>query len=242
MYEKDLVTIGEAAKYLNVAIQTLRRWDASGKLQARRSAGGHRYYRREDLKRFVLDLSALGLAWASSAQPPELPSEYYCERHDRFTSRVEKMGTILLQTDGITEEMASLLTLVAAEIGDNSFVHNIGSWPDVPGIFFAYDIGKRVIVLADRGQGVRTTLRRVRPDLETDADALRIAFTEIISGRDPEKRGNGLKVVRRTTESGPIGLQFRSGLGVVQIPKFPGLMEIRTAANNIRGVYAVITF
>lgn len=239
---KERLTIGEAAKHLQVSVDTLRRWDASGKLRAQRSQGGHRYYLLEDLKRFKVDLPVFGWAWASSAQPPELPSEYYCERQDRFTSRLEKMGMLLLQTEGITEEIASLLTAVAGEIGDNSFVHNGGNWPDVPGVFFAYDIGKRVIVLADRGQGVRTTLRHVRPNLETDTEALHVAFTEIVSGRDPEKRGNGLKVVRRIAESAFIGLQFRSGLGVVQIPKNPGPMEIGTTMENIRGTYAVITF
>lgn len=237
-----MLRIGEAAKLLGVTVQTLRNWEKSGKLKAEISPGGHRYYKQEALKRFQVNLPELGWAWAASAQPPELPSEYYCERHDRFTSRLEKMGGLLLQSEGISEEMTSLLTSVAGEVGDNSFMHNVANWQDVPGIFFAYDIGKRFIVLADRGQGVRATLSRVRPDLKTDAEALKVGFTEIVSGRAPEKRGNGLKVVRGIAESSPIGLQFRSGLGVVQIPRQPGPTEIGTTAENVRGTYAVITF
>jgi len=38
------VTIEQASKYLGVTIETLRRWDASGKLVAERTAGGHRRY------------------------------------------------------------------------------------------------------------------------------------------------------------------------------------------------------
>jgi hypothetical protein len=138
--------------------------------------------------------------------------------------------------------MASLLTLVAGEIGDNSFAHNFGNWPDVPGIFYAYDIARRVIVLADRGRGVKATLRRVRQNLETDTDALHVAFTEIVSGRDPEKRGNGLKVVRSIAESKEIGLLFRSGVGLVTIPLKPGHMRIEMADSNVPGTYAVISF
>ena len=54
----------------------------------------------------------------------------------------------------------------------------------------------RKIVLADRGQGILTTLKRVRPELINSSEAMRLAFTETISGRYPETRGNGLKFVR----------------------------------------------
>lgn len=227
---------------LGVSVSTLRNWDASGKLLAHKSAGGQRYYMLRELQRFVLDLEKLGWAWATSAQPPELPGEYYCERPDRFTSRVAKMGSELLRAESISEDLASLLTLVAGEIGDNSFAHNVGNWPDVPGVFYAYDIEKRIIVLADRGRGVRATLRRVRPNLATDTDALRVAFTEIVSGRNPEKRGNGLKVVRSIAEKKTLSLLFRSGVGMVRIPKESGKMRIEMTGENVRGTFAVILF
>lgn len=237
------VRIGEAATILGVTVQTLRNWEKSGKLLAQRSLGGQRYYKLRDLEHFALNLEALAWAWAASAQVPQIPDEYYSERQDRFTSRLEKMSVVLLQSLGSTSnDLVSLLTLMAGEIGDNSFAHNVGSWPDVPGVFFAYDINKRLIVLADRGRGVRATLSQVRPNLTTDTEALTVAFTEIVSGRNPEKRGNGLKVVRSVAESNPIGLLFRSGLGMVQIPKSPGPMRIKVAKKNVRGTYAVITF
>lgn len=235
--------ISKAAEMLGVTAQTLRNWEKSGKFVPQRSAGGQRYYRLQDLQRFALDIEKLGWAWATSAQPPEIFDEHYCARQDRFTSRVEKMGVVLLQTLGSSsEDMASLLTLIAGEIGDNSFAHNFGNWPDVPGVFYAYDVHKRLMVLADRGQGVRKTLRSVRPNLTTDTDALRVAFTEIVSGRDPEKRGNGLKVVRSVAESHEIGLLFRSGVGAVRIPKVSGPMSISMVDENVRGVYAAVVF
>lgn len=45
-----LVSIGEAASALGVSITTLRRWDASGKLIADHTAGGHRRYDIAKLK------------------------------------------------------------------------------------------------------------------------------------------------------------------------------------------------
>lgn len=236
------IRIGKAAKILGVSVQTLRNWEKSGKLRAGRSEGKQRFYAVEDLKNFALDLKMLGLAWATSAIPPELPSEYYCERADRFTSRMTRMGNELQKAENISESMASLLTLVAGEIGDNSFAHNIGNWPDVPGLFFGYNINKHIIVLADRGRGVKTTLQQVRPSIATDIEALNVAFTEIVSGRNPEKRGNGLKVVRGVVETNEIGLLFRSGIGIVNISLHPGLMQIKMTDGNIRGTYAVIQF
>lgn len=242
MLNEKRVRIGEAAKLLGVSVQTLRNWEKSGKLRAERSKGKQRFYALKDLNNFTLDLKMLGLAWATSAIPPELPIEYYCERPDRFTSRVAKMGAELQKSGEVSEDIVSLVTLIAGEIGDNSFAHNVGNWPEVPGVFFAYNITKRIIVLADRGRGVKTTLQQARPNLANDIEALHVAFTEIVSGRSPEKRGNGLKVVRSIAESKEIGLLFRSGIGLVTIPLHPGRMDIKMTDGNVPGTYTVIQF
>lgn len=238
--EKERITIGEAAKYFQVSVDTLRRWDASGKLRAARSAGRHRYYLLSDLKRFRADLGAIGEAWAASEQPPNIPEEYYCESSDRFSARLNRFGADLLATKAFSDDMVSLIVAVAGEIGDNSFAHNLGNWPDVLGVYFAYDVQKRLVVLADRGQGVLKTLRRVKPELDNDTDALVAAFTEFISGRSPERRGNGLKFVKEIMETHPIGLHFQSGIAAVHIPKEPGRMKVNTALRNIRGAMARI--
>jgi len=49
--QQDRLSIGEASRYLNVAIETLRRWDKKGKIESYRSPGGHRYFSRKDLKK-----------------------------------------------------------------------------------------------------------------------------------------------------------------------------------------------
>ncbi len=53
--EREYLTIRDAAEYLGVSSQTLRRWDATGKLRpVRHPASGYRYYRRTDLEPFRL--------------------------------------------------------------------------------------------------------------------------------------------------------------------------------------------
>jgi excisionase family DNA binding protein len=46
---QERYSIGKAAKYLGVSIDTLRRWEKKGKIMALRSPGGHRYFIRRDL-------------------------------------------------------------------------------------------------------------------------------------------------------------------------------------------------
>ncbi len=104
----------------------------------------------------------------------------------------------------VRKPLFSLLTSVSGEIGNNSYDHNLGQWPDMSGIFFGYDLNKKQIVLADRGLGILQTLKRVRVELKDHESALKVAFTEIISGRKPEARGNGLKYVKNVISKNPI--------------------------------------
>ena len=54
--ERDYLTVQQAARYLGVSAQTLRRWDAEGKLKSVRHPGNHyRYYRRSDLEPLRLE-------------------------------------------------------------------------------------------------------------------------------------------------------------------------------------------
>lgn len=50
----DYLTVAQAAEYLGVSPSTLRNWDRSGKLKARRHPlNRYRLYRREDLDRLL---------------------------------------------------------------------------------------------------------------------------------------------------------------------------------------------
>lgn len=53
MEQKKLLKIDEASKYIGVSAHTLRRWDECGKLRSIRTAGGHRRWNIDDLRRFA---------------------------------------------------------------------------------------------------------------------------------------------------------------------------------------------
>ncbi|MEK7123528.1 MAG: helix-turn-helix domain-containing protein, partial [Patescibacteria group bacterium] len=225
---------------LDVSVDTLRRWDKSGKLVAIRKEGGaHRYYRQSDLDVFLSDLVKLAYEWTINSAG--FPSQFYCENSAVFQTKLIKMQDALIK-DSAVGAILPLIVAVAGEIGNNSFDHNLGNWPDIPGIFFGYNINQRRIVLADRGLGILATLRRVRPDLKNHAEALRVAFTEIISGRAPEERGNGLKFVRRVVSENPIGLFFRTGDAELRLKKENNELFITRSAVVIRGCFAIIEF
>lgn len=54
--DDDYLQVGEAADYVGVSAQTLRRWDRDGRVTAvRRPGSSYRYYRRADLEPFRLE-------------------------------------------------------------------------------------------------------------------------------------------------------------------------------------------
>lgn len=238
--EEKLLTIAEAAKILGVSLDTLRRWDKSGKLVAIRKDGGtHRYYREKDLEIFSSNLMDLALSWIEKGT--EFPASFYCATSSIFNARLTRMENELIKKPGF-EKLYSLITLVAGEIGDNSFAHNLGKWPDTPGIFFGYNLEKKEIVLADRGLGILETLRRVRPELKDDMSAVKVSFTEFVSGRAPEKRGNGLKLVREVVLANPIDLFYISGDAEVKIKGLNKKFNVTRGQYFVRGCLAKINF
>lgn len=238
--EEKLLRISEAAEILGVSVDTLRRWDESGKLIAIKKEGGvQRFYREKDLEIFSSDLIKLAHDWI--VEGSELPSTFYCSNSATFQARLTKLELLLMNQPGL-DKLFSLITLVAGEIGNNSFDHNLGKWPDVLGIFFGYSLDKRQIVLADRGLGVLETLRQVRPALKNHIEALQVAFNEILSGRDPEKRGNGLKAVREVTMSQPIDLFFISGDAEVRIKAPDRSFNLTRGQEILRGCFTIIQF
>lgn len=246
MKKSELISIGVAAMMIGIAQQTLRRWDTQGLLPAVRvSKAGNRYYRRDAIEDFLrkktMKLFHAAENWASHPLGTEPDPDFYCPNSGVFKARIDKMEILLMRTRGL-EELYSIINSTTGEIGNNSFDHNLVNWPDIPGVFFAYDLDQRYIVLADRGQGILTTLKRVRPGLQSHAEALHLAFTETITGRAPERRGNGLKYVRMNIVKYPLTLLFRTGTAELSLKQGDANLTIKQAEKEIRGCLTLITF
>lgn len=236
-----LIPIGRAAQLLGVSISTLRRWDKSGQLRSTRTGvKGHRYYLRSEIGEFLKDTETLARNWALSTVPAEPDPNIYCRTRDVFQARLEAFQSKLTSTASV--DASSLITAVAGEIGNNSFDHNLGNWPDIPGIFFSYSMRNRTVVLADRGLGILSTLQRVRPQLTNSEDALKVAFTETLSGRYPETRGNGLKFVRSVIIRNPFTLYFQTGDASLFLKESDKDIMVKKTDTSIRGCLAIIGF
>lgn len=177
--------------------------------------------------------------WSTSGDKNLLKPEIYCPTRDIFQARLDRLLADCRRQIG-NDNLSFLLVAIIGEIGNNSFDHNLGNWRDVMGIYFAVDFSSRTAALADRGQGVFATIKKVKPGVKNDREALRTAFTEIISGRSPEQRGNGLKFVKKIIEEQDWRLDFYSGSALCQIKN--GVMEIKDGGREITGTLAVIKF
>ena len=168
-----------------------------------------------------------------------LNSEYYCKTRDIFTARLERMMFVLLKQD-ISEELVYKLSAIAGEIGNNSYDHNIGNWPDIMGVFFNYSKTENniTVILADRGLGIQATLKKVKTQIKNDIEALQTAFTERVSGRAPEQRGNGLKYVKKNINEMNMHLEFYSGSAKAVVNKD---FIVKPNADYYNGCIAIIT-
>lgn len=239
--QNRLLSISKTARLLGVSIDTLRRWDANGRLPSIRSGlRGHRFYKQSDIDSFLQEIEAVAQNWAESISPIKISPDVYCQTRDVFQARLERLQSQLSKI--IPIEKVSLIVAVAGEIGNNSFDHNLGNWPDISGIFFSYATRNRKVVLADRGQGILTTLKRVRTELTDSSEAIKVAFTETVSGRYPETRGNGLKFVRSIIVKNPFSLYFQTGDAQLYLKKGDNQLNIGLAEAVIKGCFAVISF
>jgi len=236
-----LLTISQASKMIGVSIQTLRRWDDSGKLPSiRKKKTGNRYYTSNDIEDYIKSFKS-AKNWVLSDVGHEPHLDFYCPNISVFQARSIRLMTELNEVKRLGETF-SLIAGIVGEIGNNSFDHNLGNWPDAPGTFFAYNLNKRQIVLADRGQGVLVTLKRARPGLSDHKNALRVAFTEIVSGRAPEYRGNGLKFVSNVVIDNKISLFFQTGDAQLRIQKDDSVLSIKKTSVCLRGCLVLIEF
>lgn len=233
----------DAAEYLDISTKTLYRWEESGKLlPSYKSDGGTRYYSKAKLDLFLHDPAELAREWIQDNVGNNITSEQHCKTSSVFQARLSRMYIDLANGGNVCENTIALIVAVVGEVGQNAFDHNIGNWPDIAGLFFTYNVEKREVILADRGQGVLKTLKRTLGELETDEDALRIAFTEIVSGRAPENRGNGLKFVRKQVREKFESLIFQSGNAEVKIENGVDELVFNYRETNYKGCFVQINF
>jgi len=93
-----ILTISQAANLLGVSIQTLRRWDDSGKLSSvSRKSAGHRHYSKSDIESFIkeslrdLSLAKMARNWVTSDLATEPFSDFYCPDISVFQARLTRL-------------------------------------------------------------------------------------------------------------------------------------------------------
>ena len=210
MGKKDFYTTSELAKILGISRIAVFKRIKNSSIKAQKAGRNFVVFKKDirDENLFLSDLLKSAKEWVMLGK--EISSQFYCQNSGIFQARLIKMEELMIKNKN-SKKIFSLLVSIAGEIGNNSYDHNLGNWPDIPGIFFGYDLKKRQIVLADKGIGILSSLKRVKQDLKNDQQALKTAFTEAISGRHPEARGNGLKYVRIVISKNPINLIFQTG-------------------------------
>lgn len=248
--DQRLLSIGETAQWLGVSISTLRLWEEKDVLRSFRPyPNSKRYYRREDIERFLNperiqpphNLVELGQSWVLAKIPVSLDPDLYCPTNDLFSARLERLNRDLEKRTNL-HEILPLIIAITGEIGNNSYNHNLGNWPDVPGIFFGHNVSERQIVMADRGRGILKTLQRVSPRLKTHKAALKVAFTQYISGRAPENRGNGLKFVRDVVFAQSFHLIVYTGNAKVELKPHEPTLKIETVNQNFHGCLSILNY
>jgi len=131
-----------------------------------------------------------------------------------------------------------LESAIIGEIGNNTFDHNWDFKDDeTRGAYFNFF--DEYTVLADFGQGIRKTLSKVK-SFSSDIDALKTAFTERLSGRAPEQRGNGLKFVLESFINKKWELYFQSGNACCTINS--GIIEFIENDFVFSGCLAIMKF
>lgn len=149
---------------------------------------------------------------------------FYCSSRDQVHARLAKWMSFF-SSQSISDGDSAILTAILGELTNNSFDHNLGQWNGCAGCVVGFEKTPETlnVFIADRGQGIVSSLRRVLDGSVSSNEVLKKAFEERISGRAPEKRGNGLKFVsKHLLENGGFLECFSEGarysIGAVEDP------------------------
>jgi hypothetical protein len=151
---------------------------------------------------------------------------------DIFTARLE---SFIINTKKYLE------AAIIGEIGNNTFDHNF-MFRNMcqKGVYCDFYFREKYVIVGDYGRGIKDSLIHIVPNIKNDAEALETAFTERISGRYPEPRGNGLKFVSEAIQNNNWNLYFQSGAAYCLINN-RGIHYTNTTI-SILGCLAIINF
>jgi hypothetical protein len=162
----------------------------------------------------------------------EKDRDCFSPSRDIFTARLE---SFIIDTNKYLE------SAIIGEIGNNTFDHNfIFRNIDQKGVYCNFCFCEKYVVLGDYGRGIKESLSQVIPNIQSDLAALKIAFTQRISGRYPEQRGNGLKFVFETIKNNNWDLYFQSGNGYCLINNND--IKYKDSNTFVPGCLAIIDF
>jgi hypothetical protein len=138
----------------------------------------------------------LALNFFSNGTVGQGDNVFYCQTRDQSSARFSSWAKIF-ESYKVSKNNIAILIAILGELTNNSFDHNLGQWNGAPGCLVTFEKMNNAleIFIVDRGQGIISSLS---PSLEKKippAEILKKAFEERISGRAPERRGNGLKFV-----------------------------------------------
>lgn len=138
----ELLNIAQAAKYLNVSIDTLRLWDKSGKLKPLKTPGGHRRYDMPTLNDFI------GYEKTIKEQ-----AEVVCVTYARVSSNEQKQkGDLDRQSQRLSEYCAKhgmLVTHIIKDVG-SGLNDNRSGFVKLTDLIIKQKVNKLVIEHKDR--------------------------------------------------------------------------------------------
>ncbi len=109
---KQWVTISDAARYLGVSVDTLRRWERKRKLIPRRTVGGHRRYARSQLESILKKpLEQVIKTYQTTTQPLQ---------RQRYTPKIPQIPIIQVPRRSKEKKYQHQITRFSKIIKDNS--------------------------------------------------------------------------------------------------------------------------
>jgi hypothetical protein len=140
-------------------------------------------------------INSMIIQYLIKAKVPSGEEIFYCQSRDESSARLSSWLNYFSKI-GFSKPNLFIVGAIIGELTNNAFDHNLAQWRGLPGcvVAFVKQNSSLQIHIADAGQGIVSSLKNSLPDLQPQ-EIINQAFEKRISGRHPERRGNGLKFV-----------------------------------------------